>query len=653
MTLPVRHLVHWVIVVAFAFTPLSVHAQVWRALGPSGGDVRSLAMDPRNPHGIYLGTTDGHVFGSRDAGEHWQLLGRAGNSREAVVTSLIVSPDSSSTLYASTWTRDARSEGGGVFVSADGGSNWHALGLDGHAIRALAIAPSDSKQLVAGALDGIFQSSDSGRTWQRISPEGDPELRNVDSVAVDPRDPGIIFAGTFHLPWKTLDAGRRWIPIHTGMVDDSDVFSLAVDPTLPSRIFATACSGIYRSDNAGGTWTRMQTLPDSARRTHMLMQDPLYPKTVYAGTTEGLWKTTDLGAHWEMKTPPNWVINAVLVLPDSGRVILGADQIGILVSDDGARFFHVSNDGFNHRQILSMAFDPRRPGHAISLLANAPEPVLVTNDGGETWFPTGPGLDAKNVRRVYASPIGWLAALEAGGLQKYDESRQQWLHMKFVIQNASNRAGTLSFKGQPVFNDLQFTNSGWYAATSMGLYISHDSGATWKPLATSKRRLAADSVLQKGHFLWSASAGKLFRSVNAGKTWRWQKLPARAGSVRRIASANAYLLAETDNGLFISHDSGFSWTLSAHGLPATSPASIVALGKAWLATMPSGGLYITGDYGQSWDRVNETFAEGAFPALASDSSTGEIFAASATEGLYSFRLSKMSAPASAATVNRR
>src|SRR5690348_7156742 len=206
MTLPVRHLVHWVIVVAFAFTPLSVHAQVWRALGPSGGDVRSLAMDPRNPHGIYLGTTDGHVFGSRYAGEHWQLLGRAGNSREAVVTSLIVSPDSSSTPYASTWTRDARSEGGGVFVSADGGSNWHALGLDGHAIRALAIAPSDSKQLVAGALDGIFQSSDSGRTWQRISPEGDPELRNLDSVAIDPRDPGIIFAGTFHLPWKTLDA---------------------------------------------------------------------------------------------------------------------------------------------------------------------------------------------------------------------------------------------------------------------------------------------------------------------------------------------------------------------------------------------------------------------------------------------------------------
>ncbi|HKW87222.1 MAG TPA: hypothetical protein VJN21_00540 [Candidatus Acidoferrales bacterium] len=639
--------------VGLALSAPSARAQVWRALGPSGGDVRSLAMDPRNPRDIYLGTTDGHVLGSRDAGEHWQLLGRAGDSREAVVTSLIVSPSSSSTLYASTWTRDARNEGGGVFVSDNGGSNWHVLGLAGHAIRALALAPSDSNELVAGALDGVFMSTDAGRTWQRISPAGDPELRNVDSVAFDPRDPMIIFAGTFHLPWKTLDGGGHWLPIHSGMVDDSDVFSLAVDPTLPSRIFATACSGIYRSENSGATWTRLQTLPDSARRTHTLMQDPLYPRTVYAGTTEGLWKTTDLGAHWEMKTPPNWVINAVLVLPDSGRVILGADQIGILVSDDGARFFHVSNVGFNHRQVLSMAFDPRRPGHALSLLANAPETVLVTSDGGATWFPTGPGLNAEKVRQVYASPIGWLAALNAGGLQRYDESRHEWLRQEFATQDGSSSARKVSLKDQPVFNDMQFTASGWYAATSSGLFISRDSGAVWQPLAMAKQHRAAESVLKRTHFLWAVSSGKLFRSIDGGHTWRWRKLPFHSGAARRISIAGSCLLAETDGGLFVSRDSGIRWSLSAHGLPAAAPASIVVMGQDWFASMPLGGLYLSRDGGQSWDRLNGTVAEGVFPVLSAGTSAGEVIAASATEGVYSIRLTEPSAPITTAAMNRR
>jgi photosystem II stability/assembly factor-like uncharacterized protein len=34
----------------------------------------SLAVDARDPAGIYVGTTTGQVFYSRDAGEHWQVL---------------------------------------------------------------------------------------------------------------------------------------------------------------------------------------------------------------------------------------------------------------------------------------------------------------------------------------------------------------------------------------------------------------------------------------------------------------------------------------------------------------------------------------------------------------------------------------------------
>src|SRR3982074_58217 len=54
---------------------LSAAAQTWRQVGPPGGDVQSLSAVPGSARTLFLGSFDGHIFGSRDAGEHWELLG--------------------------------------------------------------------------------------------------------------------------------------------------------------------------------------------------------------------------------------------------------------------------------------------------------------------------------------------------------------------------------------------------------------------------------------------------------------------------------------------------------------------------------------------------------------------------------------------------
>ena len=179
----------------------------WTALGPDGGDVRSLAYDPQNPDHIFLGTSTGTLFSSTDGGHSWSRFAHLGSGDDYVIDHLAIDPQSSSKMYAAAWSAENR-QSGDLFRSDDAGKSWEMISaMHGKSIRALAIAVSDSRILIAGALDGVFRSSDAGRSWQKIS-SSSPDIHNLESIAIDPRNPDVVYAGTLHLAWKTADGGR-------------------------------------------------------------------------------------------------------------------------------------------------------------------------------------------------------------------------------------------------------------------------------------------------------------------------------------------------------------------------------------------------------------------------------------------------------------
>jgi len=667
------------LILAFALLASTVaRAQNWRPLGPPGGDVRSLAADPSRPGRIFLGTADGHIFGSEDSGVHWNLLGRVSARLDAVITAIVADPRDTNVLLASAWTRDSTVDGG-VFRSSDGGRTWSDAGLAGHAVRALVTAPSDPNVLVAGTLDGAYRSIDGSKSWERISPEHDEELRNFDSLAIDPHDPLTIYAGTFHLPWKTTDGGRNWRPIHEGMIDDSDVMSLLIDGSKPGRLYASACSGIYRSDNGAGQWRKIQGIPYTARRTYAIAQDPKDPARVYAATSEGLWKTSDGGMTWRRSTPQAWVVNAVVVTGGQpGRVLIGTEQLGILSSGDGGEHFEEANDGFFHRQIIALARDEARPGRVLAVLAHAPEPILATDDDGSSWAPLGPGLHTEQLLHVYASPDGWWASLAHGGLMRYDAQTKTWQRAGSVTGEAANavaaadrglrissgnRKSSPSSKSknssrplQQIVTDMAFSANAWYAATDIGLLVSADRGSTWNPrplgplttLPVQSVRVSPD-----GDRLWVVSLRGLVFSADGGISWSWHDLPLTSGGAVSLdvdpANENT-MISIAHNGLYISRDAGNTWQQAAAGLPATPVQDFAVAGGVFLASMRTGGLYVSSDSGRTWTRVAGTLADGFFPAVVAKSGTGLIFAASATEGLYAVEWNGPAA-ASAAPVN--
>ena len=110
-------------------------------------------------------------------------------------------------------------------------------------------------------------------------------------MAIDPRDTNIVYAGTWHLPWKTINGGVTWKQTGNqiaGMINDSDVFGITVDPNQPNIVYVNACSGFYRSMNAGEKWYKFPGIPFSARRTYVLLPHPTNPSVIFAGTSEGL-----------------------------------------------------------------------------------------------------------------------------------------------------------------------------------------------------------------------------------------------------------------------------------------------------------------------------------------------------------------------------
>jgi photosystem II stability/assembly factor-like uncharacterized protein len=652
-----------------SLSAVTAQAQVWQAMGPAGGDVRALATDPAHPELLYLGTTDGAIFTSRAAGADWEPLGVVGENHNAVVTAILVDPRNSARLYVATWTREAAGEGGGVFLSSDGGATWRDSGLAGHAVRALAQAASDPAMLVAGALDGVFQSRDSGETWQRITPAGDAELRNFDSLAIDPRVPQIIYAGTFHLPWKTVDGGAHWSAIHAGMIDDSDVLSLVTERENPRRIFASACSGIYRSDDAGAAWEKLEGIPYSARRTPVIRQDAARPEILYAGTTEGLWKTVDGGASWRRISPRSWVINSMVILPGNGgesRVLLGTEQHGVLASDDGGASFHASNEGFHHQRIVSLAVDARDAERAAAVLENAPDALLVTEDGGTSWAPMSAGLDEEAVRQIFTSPAGWWVALASGGLARFDAQRNSWTRIGVVsgssaVNSARDLVGSKdelrSFRA--AVNDMFFGDSAWFAATEQGLFVSRDSGRSWAEVRFGPGELPVGSVRasRDAQQIRLVSSGGMIFSEDAGRTWAWHDLPLESGGAIRLEwTSGNILLAAARTGLYVSRDSGISWAKAQAGLPGGLADGMLTGPEFWLVSVRAAGLYISRDEGATWARVKRSGAgvaaragDGPFPVLVAVGATGRIYAGSANDGLFVLDLSGNSAPKSFAT----
>ena len=591
----------------------------WQVLGPDGGDARSLAYDAHNPDRILLGTSTGQMFASNDGGRTWSRLARLGGD-DYVLDHITIDPRDSNRIYVSAWSGSSQ-QIGEVFRTLDGGRTWETLpAMHGKSIRALAMYRGDSKVLVAGALDGVFRSTDGGDSWDRLSPANSADLKNIESIAVDPKDPNTVYAGTWHLAWKTSDSGANWQHINKGMIDDSDVFSVIVDHENASVVFASACSGIYKSETAGNLFSKIQGIPFSARRTRVLKQDPANENIIYAGTTEGLWKSTDLGKVWKRVSDPEVVVNDVLIDPrDSKRVLLATDRSGVMASTDGASTWTTSNHGYTHRYVSAILADNKDASSLYVGVVNDREygGMFHSRDAGQHWLQKAAGLGGKDVFALKQAPSGMLVAGTNHGVYSLERNASEWHPMNVVViehtskttPKGSRKAVTkTTFEKKELVsrvNDLELGSGRWLAATTTGIYASADQGKTWKG-GQILGQTDFVSVRAEGSTLVAATRSSVLVSNDSGAAWKRAGLPTWLVSIRSAAIASdSQIVIASREGAFRSGDGGATWEHVVNGLPAKDITSVSfdSTHKRLLATSDATGvIFESRDGGRSWQR---------------------------------------------------
>lgn len=609
-------------ILVLAVTPL--YCAPWLPLGPDGGDARRMATDPKDHTHLYMGTANGWIYESRTAGASWVRLAQVGKRDDLVLDSIVVDRENTNHLLVGAWVIDRPD--GGLFISNDAGRTWlNQAEMRGQSVRALASSPSNPKAFVAGTLQGVFRTIDSGQHWKRISPAASTEIHEVQSVAVDPKDASILYAGTWHLPWKSTDAGEHWTSMKQGIIDDSDVFSIIVDPVSPQTVYASACSGIYKSEDSGDLFHKIQGIPSTARRTRVLLQSPHHLETVFAGTTEGLFRSDDSGKTWTRTTGPEIVVNDVSVdLADPRHVLIATNRGGVMASDDGGDTFHSSNGGFSARQITALKRDANHPSTLFVSVVNDKEwgGVFASENDGVNWIQRSEGLTDRDVFSLGQAPDGTMIAGTAHGIYRFDSSAGSWQR----VENGPAAPTSADHKAPSVASRPLLTN------TSQSLIphphiIPASAPQRKKASPASKTKLPQRSrpalAQRKGqqptakkNIKTTPQAGLAKHPTPRLSTPRplltkahvpaISKVPTPApasfdGAVYSIVTARNMVLAATSSGLLSSPDSGVTWTASAQN--QGSDWRILASARNNVVAGALHSLQFSPDSGATWSPV--------------------------------------------------
>ena len=250
----------------------------------------SLAIDPTNSQIAYVGTTSSHVYKTTNGGASWMIFDNGIPDSMGIVRSVVIDPANSQIVYAADW------EGGGVLKTTNGGASWTATntGLAAVYMSLLSVYMANSQVIYAaenGQWADFFKTTNGGSSWTRFN-SGLPNNSGVLSVAIDPTNSQIVYAGTGSGVFKTAPSEcttpdpfaftpQTNVALNTVITSNSITVS-GINMAAPISI----TGGTY-SINGGPYTSASGTVNNGSRVTVLLTSSGSYSTTTSATLTIG------------------------------------------------------------------------------------------------------------------------------------------------------------------------------------------------------------------------------------------------------------------------------------------------------------------------------------------------------------------------------
>lgn len=559
------------------------HGDTWDKISPPRNDAmrgyHSVAIDPRNPDKIYVGTS--HLpWKTNDDGQTWSLAGSGltGMLDDSDIFSIQIDEDNPDTLLVSACS--------GIYRSFDGSSTWTRFkGIPNESRRTQIIRrhPTRPWTIYAGTTEGLWVSDFYGmaESWRRVT----PDHLLVNSVAVHPSQPDRIFLGTEDSGvLMSTDGGESWSPANNGLIN-RQVGAVLADLEERGRVYAGilfdgVSSGIYVSADGGLSWTQsVEGLAD--RDIYSLHQSPFLTGTVYAGTNRGLYRSDDRGRTWHQIRQTQTVTPAINVSAPARVPTRQASRPRVRTLKPSSR---------KVRKTAPTASAPSGPSRVD---------LLYQVFSIHTFIPRRDLIQSKGELLHSGHSRQWLIASTWDGIYLTDDESRGWwrvsIHTSAWQRDTQAAAIATSHQAPGVI----------LIGTRDGLYISTDNGQSFKHQRLGDEHLAVRSITfdpRTAATIYAGTTGGFFRSFDSGKTWEKRgggmPLHTSVGTIRvnELNPDEIFLSDDLRSSLYYSTDRGTNWEpLELERLPSTLFRSIVGdpfdPQRLYLGTV-SGGVYV-------------------------------------------------------------
>lgn len=325
----------------------------------------------------------------------------------------------------------------------------------------------------------------------------------VTALAVDPRDPERVYAGTLECGvFKSIDGGGRWRSASRGLYPDpaaiypSSVSAVVIDPRATTTVYAaTDGNGLYKSTDGGRRWhPRTRSAGFRSYYANALVIDPRRPRTLYAATTvHAVLKTTNAAATWRVTRkglPRGEVAGLALAIdPRHPAVLYLGTYEGVYRSSDGGQTWLASRRGLAMGRHVdrslaywttwSLVVDPHAPATIYASTAEAG--IFKSTNGGRRWRAVGVVRDVEGSSALAMDPRtpGTVYAAHFLDVLKSTDGGRSWAKMNSGLREGYRRAGYV----EALAINPQDTMTVYAGIAGGGVFKTVDGGEHWRAVS--------------------------------------------------------------------------------------------------------------------------------------------------------------------------